>query len=48
VSGEDSGASIRVTDEQAADGKQSLTFEHFAALVERIRAIAPVLGVEVR
>jgi 3-deoxy-7-phosphoheptulonate synthase len=34
--------------EARSDGKQSLTFEHFTALVERIRAIAPVLGVEVR
>jgi 3-deoxy-7-phosphoheptulonate synthase len=34
--------------EARSDGKQSLTFEHFAALVERIRAVAPVLGVEVR
>jgi 3-deoxy-7-phosphoheptulonate synthase len=34
--------------EAKSDGKQSLTFEHFAALVERIRALAPVLGVEVR
>ena len=34
--------------EAKSDGRQSLTFEHFGALLERIRAMAPVMGVEVR
>jgi len=34
--------------EAKSDGRQSLTFEHFGALLARIRAMAPVMGVEVR
>jgi 3-deoxy-7-phosphoheptulonate synthase len=34
--------------EARSDGKQSLTFEHFAQMLARLRAMATVLGVEVR
>lgn len=34
--------------EAKSDGRQSLTFEHFTSLLERLRAMAPVMGVEVR
>jgi 3-deoxy-7-phosphoheptulonate synthase len=31
-----------------SDGKQSLTFEHFQALMDRLRALSPHLGQEIR
>ncbi len=34
--------------EARSDGKQSLTFGHFADMLQRLRAIAPVMGVQVR
>jgi 3-deoxy-7-phosphoheptulonate synthase len=34
--------------EARSDGKQSLTFGHFTEVLERLRAIAPVMGVQVR